>query len=310
MVEEHSIHQTSVSLVRTGSAPVDAGAGMALKVRLQCAQACDLRGRTIRIIGQDAEIVVEVELVLFEDTANETDEFIVKAPAEPGQYTWTVVFSAEAEEALAHEESSTPFSFVVKPHTTSMAVWDVPSPVTFGRPFTIKLGVHCSAECRLADRLIAICDQAGSRVGTGTLRATPWSETSGLYWTEIELLAPSTAGLYTWVAKFPKPDLELAHEGSAHSFSFATAAPPEHTVTVQAVDRESRTPIKDASVLVDLYRTFTDERGVAKLNVPKGNYELIVSRHCYERFQTMVDVAGDLAVQAELLYDPLQLDTA
>jgi len=75
-------------------------------------------------------------------------------------------------------------------------------------------------------------------------------------------------------------------------------------VTVEVIEKDTRTPIKNAHVLLHPYRGYTDERGVAKLEVPKGNYELYVSKNEYETFQTTVEVANDVAVKVELLVVP------
>jgi hypothetical protein len=97
-------------------------------------------------------------LTEFDGAANETDEFIVKALIKPGEYTWTAVFSAQEKEGILHEESLASFSFIVRPHATSMTVWDVPSPIAFNTRFKIKIGVLCSAECKLTGNKVEIYD--------------------------------------------------------------------------------------------------------------------------------------------------------
>ena len=218
MAEEVKAHETSTSMVKAALAELDAGTDIALKVRVLCSSACDLRGKIVKIIAQDAVVAKEIELTDFDGTVNETDEFVVKAPTRPGEYTWTAMFPAQEKEGvLQHEESSTPFSFTVKPHETSIAVWDVPSPIVFNTKFKLKVGVKCSADCKLTDNKIEIYDHEGAKVATGTLGGVPWSGTDALYWAEGELKAPSTDGYYRWTAKFPEPDLE-PHEGASYTF--------------------------------------------------------------------------------------------
>jgi hypothetical protein len=303
--EEIQAHETSTSMVKAGPAQLDAGTDIALKVKVSCSSACDLRGKIVKIITQDAA-VKEIELVTFDGTVNETDEFVVKAPTQPGGYTWTAVFPAQEKEGILHKESSAPFSFIVKSHTTSIAVWDVPSPVAFGNEFKLKVGVRCSAECKLTGKDIEIYDHEGAKVATGTLGDVPWSGATALYWAEVELKAPSPEGYYTWEVKFPKPDLELPHEGASYNFGFGAARQPEHVVTVEVIDKDVKTPIKNAHILLHphrgyVYRSRTDERGVARVNVPKGEYELCATKDEYETFQTTVEVAGDIAIKAELM---------
>jgi hypothetical protein len=305
MTGEVKAHETSTSMVMAALAELDAGSDIALKVKVSCSSACDLRGKTVQIVAQDTAVVKEVELVTFDETANETDEFVVMAPIEVGEYTWAAVFPVQETEGVLHEGSSTPFSFIVKPHATSIAVWDVPSPVAFGDEFKLKIGVKCSADCKLMGKEVEIYDQEGGEVATKELGGVPWAGTTALYWAEVELEAPSAEGYYTWEVKFPKPDLEFPHEGASSSFSFTTARPPEHAVTVEVIAQDTKTPIKNAHVLLRPhsgypYRSYTDEGGVTKLEVPKGKHELYVSKSDYDTFQTSVEVASDLTIKAEL----------
>jgi hypothetical protein len=301
---EVKAHETNTSMVKAALAELDAGTDFGMKVRLSCPHACDLRGSIIRIVAQDGTVVKEIELLEFDGTVNETDEFAVKAPIKPGEYTWTAVFPAQEKGDVLHEESSKPRSFTVKPHATSMAVWDVPSPIVFGDKFKIRVGVRCSAECKLMGKKIEIYDQEGGKVATETLGGVPWPTTSALYWVEVELEAPSIEGCYRWTVKFPKPDLELPHEGASYTFAFVTARPPEHVVTVEVIDKATKTPLKDAGVFLNPNKSYTDEHGVASVMVPKGGYELYVSKYEYEEFQTTIEVAGDVTVKTELVFCP------
>ncbi|MBI4787683.1 MAG: hypothetical protein HY782_11620 [Chloroflexi bacterium] len=293
-------------MIEPAPAALYAGSDMALNVQVSCPSNCNLQGSKVTITSDDGAAIKEIELVSFGRPANETDEFIVRAPTKPGEYTWTAVFAAQEQEGVLHEECSTSFSFVVKPHTTSIAVWDVPSPIVFNTSFTIKVGVQCSAECELAAKEVAIHDDTGVRVATGTLGDAPWSDTGALYWAEIDLKAPSVEGYYTWEAKFSKPDMELGHEGSCYPFGFRTATQPDHVVTVEVLDKVTKTPIKRSDVILHPYRGYTDERGVAMLTVPKGDYELYIMAAEKQSFQTTLNVAGDVAVRAELLVVPVE----
>ena len=303
VTEEVKGHETSTSVVEASIAKFDAGADMALKVKVSCSSACDLRGNIVIIMAQDAA-VKQIELGFSDGTVNETDDFVVKTPTMPGEYTWTAVFPAQEKEGVLHEESSAPFSFTVKPHTTSMAVWDAPSPIVSGAKFRLKVGVRCSAECNLGAKEIEIYNHEGAKVATGTLGGAPWSGTSALYWAEVELEAPSTEGRYTWTVRFPKPDLGLPHEGSAGTFAFATAKPPEHVVAVEVIDKDKKTPIKGAQVVLHPYRGCTDDAGVARVSVPKGEYRVCVFKDEYADFQTSIEVTENAALKAELRFWP------
>jgi hypothetical protein len=309
--DEVKAHETSCML-EGAPAELDAGSIMALKVKVSCSSACDLRGKTAKIIAQDAVVKeMEIELTEFDGEGNETSEFVVKAPTKPGEYTWTAVFPAQEKEGVLHEESSAPFSFIVKSHITSMTVWDVPSPIVLETKFKLKVGVRCSAECKLTDSQIEIYDHEGSKVATETLRDVPWPNTAALYWAEVELEAPGTEGYYRWEAKFPTTDLEVPHEEASSVIQFSTARPPDHVVIVEVIDKGKKKPLKNALVTLipcgtvyTPYRKRTDDRGVAGLAVPKGEYQLCADKPDYQAFDTTAEVARDTKVKVELIYSP------
>jgi len=308
MTGKAQAHETSTSMVKAALAELDAGTDIALKVKVSCSLACDLRGKTINIIAQDAVVAEEIELTTFDETGNETGEFVMRAPIEPGEYTWTAVFPAQETEGVLHEESSAPFSFAVKPHTTSIAVSGVPSPIALGDEFRIKVEVKCAAGCKLAGQEIEIYDHQGAKVATGTLGDVPSPDATALSCAEVTLEAPSQEGRYRWTARFPKPDLELAHEEAFCTFAFGTAKQPEHVVTIEVMDKDTKTPIKNAQVLLrprlyrgSAYKSRTDEGGVARVSVPTGNYQLYVSWDGKDTLLSSVEVTGDVTLKAEPL---------
>ena len=304
MTEEVKAHETSTSMVKPAPSEVHAGAHITLKVEVSCPEFCDLRGSIARIVNEHADGAKRVELTQFDGTVNQTDHFVVKAPIELGGYTWTAIFPGREKEGVLHEESSTPYSFIVKPHATSIAVWDVPSPTASGDEFRIKVGVKCSAECKLTDKEVEIYDHEGAKVATVTLGDVPWSATSALYWAEVELGAPGAEGYYAWTVGFPKPDLGLPHEDVSYEFGFTTASPPEHLVTVEVTDKRTKAPIKGAYVVVQPYRGHTDEGGVATLEITEGKHELYVSIDNYATFHTTIEATGDVTVKAEMTFFP------
>ena len=250
----------------------------------------------------------EAALTSFEEEMNETDEFTVKTPIELGACTWRAVFPAQEVAGVLHEESSTSFSFTVRPHSTSIAVWDVPSPIAFNDTFKIKVGVTCSAGCKLADEEIRIYGRKGKKVATVALGDVPWPGTSALYWAEVGLEAPGVQGEYRWRVRLPKPDLELPHEGASYHFAFTTAKPPEHTVKVEVTDKLTKTPIENSLVALHSrgtpYRGYTDEEGVARVAVPRGEYKVYVVKHRYADFQTTAEVRSDMDLKAEVWLTP------
>jgi hypothetical protein len=307
-IEEAKAHEPTISMGESAFAEHDVGSDIALKAGVSCPSLCNLQGGRIRISDDMGAILKEAPLTSFDGAVNETDEFVVKAPTEPGKYTWTAVFTAQEKDGIAHGESSAPFSFIARPHATGMAVWDVPSPVMHNADFNLKIGVSCSSGCRLAGQQVEIHDHRGTKVAECILGDLPWSATRALYWVEAALKAPGAGECCQWTVKFPRPGLELAHEGTAHAFAFGMAAHPECEVTVEVIDQGSGKPIEKADVTLHSsgtpYGKPTDNAGIARLNVPKGGYQLYVYKCFYEDFQTVADVSGDLTVTVELMPAP------
>ena len=289
--------------VEVSPGEVDAGAEMTLKAKASCSPAADLRGQALQIMDQDGALVERAELTEFDGESNETSEFAVKAPVEPGAYTWLAVCPALATAGPSSEETSAPFSFTVKPHSTRVVVWDVPSPIESGETFSVKLGVNCSSECRPDGWTVEVRDQDGERRATVTYGGEPWPGTSALYYAEVELSAPDTDGLHTWEAKALADGLHLPHAEAVAPFGVRVVPAPECLLMVVAVDMESQTPVQGAKVGVHPYKTFTDERGVAEVRIPKGEYRLFVSGKKYFPFRSDGEIKTDVTIKAELAVD-------
>ena len=114
-------------------------------------------------------------------------------------------------------------------HHTSLAVWDLASPLVVSRPAKMKAGAKCSAGCPLADHQIEIHDENGRMAAHSRLGATPWVGTSGLFWAELEFPAPERAGTHTWTVTY-------SHGDGFSDFTFITAQPPDHSLTIRVRD--------------------------------------------------------------------------
>src|ERR687888_2516044 len=104
---------------------VDAGAEMTLRANVSCSPACDLRGHTLLVKDETGSDAGRIELTDLEDETNAAGELVVKAPDTPGGYTWLAVCPAVVKEGVSYTEASTPVSFTVRPHTTTVLVWDI-----------------------------------------------------------------------------------------------------------------------------------------------------------------------------------------
>ena len=288
--------------VEVSPGEVDAGADMTMKAKVSCAPAEDLRGKALLIKDQDGTLAQSVELTEFDGETNETNEFVVKVPDRPGAYTWLAV-CPHSVAGISHEQTPATFSFTVTPHSTRVVVWDAPSAIECGEKFSIKVGVKCSSECRPDGWAFGVRDHDGKKQATGTLSEDSWPGAAALYYAEVDLRAPETEGLYAWQAKAPGAGPVMLHAECTAGFGVRVVSAPECLLTVLAIDMESQTPVKGAKVVVHPYRAVTDERGVAEVRVPKGEYRLFVSGGDYFPFRSDGEVKTDITIRAELALD-------
>ena len=284
---------------------VDAGAEVTLQGKVSCSPACDLRQHTLLIKDQTGANAGRVEIREFDGVTNTTGEFVVKAPFQPGVYTWLAVSPAVVKEGVSYTQVSTPISFTVKPHTTHVVAWDAPPAVVVGERFRMKVGIKCPNECDLTNGDFGIYDHEGTQVAGGTLTGDRWPGTSGLYVAEVELDAPAREGLYTWSVRRQGSDVGILHAEGSISFGVRVVSHPQYLVTVEAVDKDNQAPLKGARVVMHPYKAVTDERGIAEVRVAKGTYKLFVSQTRYLTLGLPVEVTADMKARVELDLEPV-----
>ena len=193
----------------------------------------------------------------------------------------------------------------VEPHTTNVAVWDIPSAIVAGERFRVKVGVKCADECDLTNAGFGIFDEEGTQLATGTLPGDLWPGSTGLYVAEVELAAPATEGLYTWSVTIPASEAEIPHAAGSASFGIRVVSQPDYLVTIEAVDEADHAPLRGARVVMHPYRAVTDDRGIAAVRVAKGSYQLFVSQTRYITLGLPIEVDADMTARAELSVEPV-----
>jgi hypothetical protein len=301
-----SIHGCSVEV---SASDVDAGTDIVLEGKVSCALGADLGGQTLVIKEQDGALLQSVELSEFDGNTRWMGKRVLTAPTNPGVYTWWAVLPAHATANVSHGETSTPFSFTVKPHRTRVVTWDTPSAVGCGQEFRVKVGVKCSSDCPPDGWMLEVHDHDGNKRTEAALSDAAWPGTAALYYAEVKLRAPETEGLYSWEARAPAAGRAVPHTDGIARFGVRVVAAPECVLTVQAIEMESQTPVRGAKVVVHPYRAFTDEHGLAKVRVPRGAYRLFVSGKDYFPFRIDGVVNADMTIKAELALD-LELSDA
>ncbi len=307
------IHAERTCTVEVTPHEVDAGGELTVVVRASCPDGCDLQGHGVSIRNEDgAELAVAelavAELREVEGDADATGEIALKAPLVAGEHVWRAVLVAVEKDGVLHEETDTAFAFSTQAHAAGVNVWGVPSAIPVGKSFSFKVGIKCSAGCKLAGRRVAVLDHEGVQAAAGHLCDEAWPDTSALYFVELRAKAPREAGEYRWRVETPASE-EGSESGAPHAAGSSTlavkvVAAADHEITVEAFDAENGVPVKGAHVLLHPYRALTDDNGVAKVRVAKGTYKLFVSGFNFIAYENVIDVASDIAIRAELVVEP------
>jgi hypothetical protein len=298
-----STHGERTCTVEVAASEVDAGAGLTVTVRASCSHGCDLTGQSVSIRDRDDTELACAELAALEEGAFGM-ALALRAPPRVGEHVWEAVLPACEKDGVHHAESATTFSFTAMPHAANVSVWGLPSAIPAGERFNFKIGIKCSAGCKLAGRALSITDHDGAQVAAAKLRDDVWPGTSALYFAEVEAQAPRAPGDFMWQVTTPVSEQGVPHAAGSCGFSVKVVAPPDHEVTVEAFDGDTQTPIRGAHVLLHPYRALTDERGVAKVKVAKGRYTLFVSGFNYIGHERIIDVTSDVTARAELAVEP------
>jgi hypothetical protein len=195
-------------------------------------------------------------------------------------------------------------------HETSIAVWDDRAPAVVGGPTRVRVGVACAEGCRLSGRFVAVLDEKEQIVAEGQLSAAPLAGTEALYWTELTLKAPAAAGVAHFSARFVDTVAELGHDSATARFSVRVTAVPEHKVTVTVIDKHTGVGERDVEVRFGPYIHRTDRRGVVRIDVPGGTYDLSIRKDGFGAAPTVVEVSADTVVRVDGMPGPTMAEVA
>jgi len=309
-------HATVIAV--EGPTEVAAGAEFVLTLLVSCPAGCDLSRIPIEVVAPDNAAALEPpphppppagEGGVGEGREGVADiaaarRIALKAPHRVGEHVWRLSCAAHESSGWPHDAGLLRVPVRIQPQETSLAVWATPSPAVAGRPFAIKVGAKSAAGCDLTGMPIAVRDAAGAVLASGVLGDTPWPGTSSLYWTELALMAPAEAGMFSWSVEFAAADLALPHQGSSARFSIVIADPPEHRLTIKVIEQRTASPVENAQVRLGAYRGVTGGSGFAELMVPKGSYDLDIWKSGYEVPTASIVINADLAVEIAITQMP------
>ena len=296
---DEGAHRLRLEANRWFAERVPAGHALRVQIRAECSRGCDLTGGAVTIVGADGP-VAEVVLAASGAGAFETGCVTVRAPSKPGSQRFSVTLRRPAGDGVAHVGSEDLPPFVTEAHTTSIAVWGVPSPVVTGGVVTVKIGVRCAEACDLRGVPVEIAAPTGETLTRRELGVGIWRGSKALYWTRAEVTAPEAEGRASWEARLPPVRLGtgLPHAPSGAAFGTMVVSPPPHRLTVDVVEGTGG-PLDGAAVSLGIYRGQTDEAGRATLAVGAGTYELIVWKAGYDVPSTPLVVSDDLTLRVE-----------
>ena len=283
-------HVVRVVLCAPVPSEIPVGSSVNVGVQVSCAAGCDLAGMPLAVIAPDG---TQATAHLDGDACKLT----LTAPAEAGQHRWRIATPTHETGGVVHAPATLDVAIATRPHHTSLAVWAIPDAAVAGAPFSIKAGVKCAEGCALRGQRIDIVDANSTVLASRQSGDAPWAGTSALYWAELTLSAPPREGLATLAAATDATTQGLAHHGASSSFTVAVVRPPEHTLTVKVIAKDTAAPIADADIRLGAYRAATDPSGRAELRIAGGAYELHVWKAGYETPTTALDIRGDTSVQ-------------
>ena len=303
---QSTTHATTIELCEPVPSELPVGSEFVLQVNLTCPQGCDLGGLPLMVNGPDGQVTT-IEPRSEQERAPEEAvlrDITLKAPMQVGPHVWSIRFPAHESGGVRHADCALPVAVCAKPHATSLAVWGIPSPAVMGERFSVKVGAKSAAGCELSGRKIQLCDQGGRVLAQGELQETPWPGTSALYWAQLEVPAPDQEGMFWCTVNFAAADIETPHDASSSKFSVAIVRPPEHRLTIEVLEKDTKTPIEDAQIRLGAYGAATDPSGRAEVALPNGSYELTVWKVGYDTPGLTVDIHEDVSVQVEAVIVP------
>ena len=303
---QSTTHSTAMELCEPVPPELPVGGEFLVQVKLACPAGCDLSGLPLLVSGPGGQVTT-IEPRFDQEHAPEEAalrDITLKAPPQVGQHVWSIRFPAHESGGVRHAECALPVAVRTKPHATSLAVWGIPSPVVMGERFSVKVGAKSAAGCELSGRKIQLSDQSGRVLAQGSLQENPWPGTSALYWTELKVPAPGQEGMFWCTVNFAAADIETPHDASWSKFSIAIVRPPEHRLTIEVLEKDTKTPIEDAQIRLGAYGAATDPSGRAEVALPNGSYELTVWKVGYDTPGLTVDIHEDVSVQVEAVIVP------
>ena len=138
--------------------PIEAAVGSSVVVRLRasCPAGRARSGMAAKLLSPDGS-EASPAFAKHDAAISETGDILLKVPPRIGEHIWRFVLPAHQLARTQYEEAVLDVRVRGRPQASSLAVWDVPSPVIVGAPFKVKIGAKSSADCGLKGRDVEYC---------------------------------------------------------------------------------------------------------------------------------------------------------
>lgn len=220
------------------------------------------------------------------------------APGSVGAHEYEIVFPAQSWCGTPFAAERIPLEVHTECQPTSMAVWDLPTPVIVDQPVRFKAGVRSHDGFSLAGQQVKLLS-AGAIIAEGMLGDAPLSGTEGLYWTEMEANAPATEGVSLWTVVLDDTLSSVPHTGCSADVTFFVSKEPDTQLTVIVTDRSGH-PVEGVLVRPGPFNGITDRDGVAAILVTRGQIELAATKDGYAFWTGSCAVDGAMQIIIEL----------
>lgn len=177
---------------------------------------------------------------------------------------------------------------------TSLNIWDVPRPIDAGRQFQMQVGLKSSRGMSMAGARISVLDADGSLVCCEPVEGRPVESTDALYRSTLVLIAPSTAGTYSWTVSSDVSDVVDPHEESSIELILLVVDLPQYTLRIKLTD-ENGNGVAGTLLRLGPYRQTTGDDGSAEFLVAGGTYLLQSWNPDYELVSRELTVTADTA---------------
>lgn len=255
-----------------------------------CRTAHDHVGSFVEIFDHLGASRGQFELGAVSDEVAQTDQLEFTGPNSVGTFEWTARLVAEDEAEGEPVEAA--LSFAVRPIKTTLLVWDTPSAVPVGTPFTVKIGLKGSDGGDMSGMAVVVTNASGLEVGRAAFTDEVLAGSEALHFVELELGGNDALGIQQFFLSTEASE-QPPRSAAEASLRVKHVPAPECHVEVSVMDGAGSKPLAGAEVQLHPYRSRTDSTGVARFFLPKGEYRLTASKAKHEANSLSIVVDAD-----------------